>query len=619
MSAPAWATDLTDILLDPSATTNWSALGGGAAGLNAESDYYVQGGGSPSCISKNAWTNALKGMIYVPGGSWTIPTDGVIMAWIIYQAPPSLDSKANGGLRIIVGSGSGDYDHFYFGGNDTLIFETWQPIVVDPNNATPDATDGTPSGTEAALGCLAYLPTTAGPTKGSPLAIDALRYGRHTLQYTLGDSGAGGPNTFALAEATANSLANRWGNIEFNKGAYYVQGFHSLGTSGTAVYFVDSNKVLFVRAAGANNLTNDAVSTGYNRFEILNSGSDVSWDNLIFRALGTRARGVFVHTAGAFAVTSCQFIDVDTFSLLAASVMTDCIFRRTNAITAPGSDLTGSQVLTPTIGTDASAVVWDVATDPDGLLDDMRFSKGSNDHHAIEFGTSSPLTMALRGIDFSGFTNTIGHNAAPLYIKRTSGTVTISLYDCTGVTVNGYKSDGATVVIVPGAVTVSVHAIDAVDFSDVVGARVLLYADSGGDLFSGASVSIERSGTTATVTHSSHGLTSGKKVLIQGANEQQYNGIFTITVTDSSHYTYTVDDSPSTPAGGSPTATYVILDGDTDANGVVQDPTFIYTSDQPIVGRVRKGTASTLYKTTPLPGQIESTGYAATAVMVRDE
>jgi hypothetical protein len=459
VAAPAWATDLTDIQTDPSATTNWTALGGGAAGLNAETDDYVQGAGSPnSCISKNAWTNALKGMIYVPGGSWTIPTDGVIMAWIKYMAPPSLDTKANGGLQIIVGSSSSDYDQFYFGGNDTLIFETWQPVVVDPNNATADNTVGTPSGTEAALGCLAYLPTTAGPTKGSPLLIDALRYGRHTLEYTLGD-GSPNYNRFDLAEATANSTANRWGNIEFNKGAYFVQGFHSFGTSGTAVDFRDSNKVIFIRASGANNLTNDAVSTGYNRFEILNASSNVDWDNIIFQALGTRARGVFVHTAGTFDATFCQFVDVDTFSLLAASVMTDCIFRRTNAITAPGSDLRRSSVLTPTVAADTGAVVWNSSSNPNGKLDDMVFTKGTNAHHAIEFGTSAPTTMTLVGHSYSGFNAANGQNDSTLLFPDTGSDTTWTVNISGGDTPTYKKARAGDTVNIVSSVTVTLTGL----------------------------------------------------------------------------------------------------------------------------------------------------------------
>jgi hypothetical protein len=63
--------------------------------------------------------------------------------------------------------------------------------------------------------------------------------------------------------------------------------------------------------------------------------------------------------------------------------------------------------------------------------------------------------------------------------------------------------------------------------------------------------SITRVSTTATLTTSSaHGYQTGDSVTISGANETQYNGTFTITVTSATVFTYTVSGSPATPATG---------------------------------------------------------------------
>ncbi len=68
--------------------------------------------------------------------------------------------------------------------------------------------------------------------------------------------------------------------------------------------------------------------------------------------------------------------------------------------------------------------------------------------------------------------------------------------------------------------------------------------------------SITRSGTTATVTTASaHGYTSGQKVTIAGATQTDYNGTYTITSTGADTYTYTVANSPATPATGTITST----------------------------------------------------------------
>ena len=622
MAAAAWATDLTDIILDPTTSSGWTALGGGASGLpsGGETDFYIQGGGTPSCMSKAAWTNNVKGFMYTGGGPWTIPTDGVLLGWMLYApAVASLATKTNGGMRSVIGSSSTAYYSYYFGGSDTLIFDSWIPVGIDANNATADATVGSPSGTESVFGVVANLPTTAGPTKGNPIGLDALRYGRHTITYTNGD-GADPDNSFSLAEATANSLANRWGNIELINGAYYVQGFHSFGSGGTLCVFTDSNKTVFIRAC-AHNLTNDAVSTAYNRFEIINASTVVTWDNIIFQSLGTRSRGTFVVTTGTLTATSCQFVDVNTFTLLSSSTMTDCIFRRTNAITAPGSTLNGSQILAPTVAANASGLVWDVATDPDGKLDDMIFTKGTNNHHAIEFGANIPSTITLRGCDFTGFSASQNNDASIFHFKDTTGTITLNLVGCSSDVsfATSYRTDGATIVVVQDPVTFQVTVKDLDTGSAIENARVLVPVTSGVNFPYQASVTIASTGTTATVTHTTHGLATNDNVLIEGANEDEYNGAFQITVTGTNTYTYTMNGDPVDTATGTITSTMVLLNGLTNASGIITDSR-TYSGNQTVNGWARKATGSPLYRQAPVTDTVNSTsGLLVTVFLQPDE
>ena len=63
--------------------------------------------------------------------------------------------------------------------------------------------------------------------------------------------------------------------------------------------------------------------------------------------------------------------------------------------------------------------------------------------------------------------------------------------------------------------------------------------------------SVTRSVNTATVTTATpHGYSSTNRVNIRGANQSDYNGDFTITVTGASAFTYTVANTPTTPATG---------------------------------------------------------------------
>jgi len=138
-------------------------------------------------------------------------------------------------------------------------------------------------------------------------------------------------------------------------------------------------------------------------------------------------------------------------------------------------------------------------------------------------------------------------------------------------------------------VPIKVTVKDIKSGSLIQGARVFIKADPGGDLPSGDSVTITRVSTTATVSHTAHGMIDGEKIIISGANEDEYVGVKTITYIDANSYSYTVSGSPTTPATGSISAAAQLVNATTDGAGEVND-THRYTSDQPVSGVVRKAT-----------------------------
>jgi len=71
-------------------------------------------------------------------------------------------------------------------------------------------------------------------------------------------------------------------------------------------------------------------------------------------------------------------------------------------------------------------------------------------------------------------------------------------------------------------------------------------------------------------------------------------------------------------AGGPEVEGTVLLNTLTNASGVAST-TYAYTGDQPVTGRVRKGTSGTLFKTSLLAGTITSSGLSLTAFMVADQ
>ena len=89
--------------------------------------------------------------------------------------------------------------------------------------------------------------------------------------------------------------------------------------------------------------------------------------------------------------------------------------------------------------------------------------------------------------------------------------------------------------------------------------------------------SINRTASTATVTlPSAVNWQTGSSVTISGAAQSEYNGTFTIVVTDATHFTYTVTGTPATPATGTITA----KGGRTTVPGIVYLDGYFFVMDE---------------------------------------
>jgi len=264
-------------------------------------------------------------------------------------------------------------------------------------------------------------------------------------------------------------------------------------------------------------------------------------------------------------------------------------------------------------------LIYNETADPNGKIDNTEFTKGIALTHAIEFGTSSPTTMTLTGIAFSGYDASDGQLTSTLYFARTSGTITVNLSGCTGNI--SYKAAGTTVVnFVADPVTVQITVKDINSQALLEDARVLLVAsDATGDFpFEESVTEITRVTTTATVDHTGHGMATGDFVLISGANQDEYNGAFEITVTGVDDYTYTVDGTPTTPATGTIKATGGYFNTLTSASGIVTDSRTI-SADQPVTGRVRLSSGTDLYKNSPINETVDKDiGLGVTVQLIPD-
>lgn len=450
--------DVTTIAGDTemSSTTNWTSLTGAGNTLGPnETDFYIQGS---NCFSKKASTSTgTLGMIY--NSSQSITAGSAVYMWLNDLATGVLYDESAGGIQVLIGDATNSYYHWYARGKDTYAYGGWVCVAVDPAAGTHNNTTGTPSTTTSYFGAVINQSTT-GPSKGNPFGIDAIRWGR-TITCTSTSS-------FEEVATTNDSQTNRWGQFQATDGGYLMQCRLLMGqTAGSSVTFTGSNKNISI-------VDTKHVASSFNAFELQNSSSTAAWTNIGVTALGTTSKGTFTITGGTFTGTSCSFTDMDTFTLTSSTTMSNCIFRRCNTITAAGADMTGSEVAESAVTADTGAVVWDVNTDTNGLLDDMTFSIGANAHHAIELGTTSPTSVTFTNITFTGFNASNGQNDSTILVSRTTGTVNITI---SGGTTPSYKTAGATVNIITGVISLTVNGV-------VSGDRVSMFklTAAGGDI-----------------------------------------------------------------------------------------------------------------------------------------
>jgi hypothetical protein len=304
--------------------------------------------------------------------------------------------------------------------------------------------------------------------------------------------------------------------------------------------------------------------------------------------------GVAINGAG-----DVQLRAVTTFTGMS---FTDCPTITQNAAVMQGCTFTDSKVISATPG------------DADNISSSVFVSSGTG--HAIELsGTAADMT--LTGNTFTGYASSNGSTGnEAIYVNIASGSMSITIAD--GGSTPSIRTAGATVTVIAGAVNVTVTVTDT-DGAAISGAAVFLKAATGGPMPFDVTVTITNSGTTATVTHTAHGMATSDKVVISGASHNANNGVFTITVTNANTYTYTMGSSPGSNPTGTIKANYVVINGSTNGSGVVT-MTRVFSSAQPFTGWARKSSSAPYYKQGSMSGTISSTTGASPGVaLVSDD
>ncbi len=594
-------------------TGTWQDSGsGGNSGTN-NNVFFTSTGSRARKIS-----NGIKGFQYQVNAAGQDLSDAVIcIRWAVLAGVGSLNSRTSGGVSYVIQDTSGNISYWDIDGNDTYG-GGWKVSVVDMNT-TPSRNNGT----NATLTAVEYVglewDETASVGGGDPNCyIDQI------LSWSATNGiGITGNSTSLFEDLvdTADSSQGIWerrGGIIFSK-AYLDFQPDATGMSESDATLVFENPVYDAGATIDSALgtigfeSSDADDITLTRCTLSSAGPDetVTTD-------GTRVMNISGHT-GVFTLDTCSVNgfegtmglgdsghSYDTTNFLGCAEITDtgavfrdCVFR--NGVAAAGM------------------YEWDESTD---MQDCSFFGNGTG--HSVHFthNSGTDLTggsaIALTNINFNGGG---GNDTATSDIDMNPDTSSINVdFNIVGgntPTLDQRSPYTGTATAVQ-TVTVQVTCQEA-DGTAIQNARVRLEADAGGDLPSDDVVTITTSGTTATVTHTNHGLATNDFVIIRGANEVELTGRNQITVTGANTYTYTITSIGGASGTGTITATSSIISEFTSASGVADNTGFVYTNPQPVRGVARKGTASPYFKNAPISGSISSTGLDVTITMTPDE
>ena len=591
-------TNLLTLMEDGEGTLGTLTSIGGGAGAGAETEIFFAGSQSIGRRSDNQ--TSLHGFFINVGATFNLSGAGQhvkIWSWFTHY-------KAVTGVQYRLGSSTTAYEAFTYPTTKIPALGGWFPAWLEVNAGTDT---GTPDFTVIdEIAQAITIGDVAGNTNNN--IMDQVHHGTSGMRW---DGTGGGLSDFRTTEAS-----NALGVFLSRDGIDYLFARLEIGSSTSTTFTATGYTIVFpdqpLCSTTFMGLTFDLqhASTAIS----MTGGTVTSGDPA---SAARRGDLIVTGTAGTLTLNNNKLAGLRLLTLNSKVTANNCVFSNTGQITANGADLVGSAVSGYEGSANTSAVVWDVNTDPDGFLDDMTFTKGTAATHAIELGTTSPTTVTLRGITFSGYNAADGQNDSVVHVKRTSGAVTIFAVACSGTM--SYRSDGADVTVVSDPVTISVHVNDNAG-ANLENARVFLKATGGSGPFpADESVTITRSGSTATVSHTGHGMATNDKVVIAGADQLEYNVIFTITFIDKNSYSYTVSGTPATPATGTITSTFVALHGLTNASGDIS-ASRVYSADQAVVGWVRKQSGTPYFRTSTLGGAVDSAlGYTATVQMVLDQ
>ena len=614
-------TDNRIVLTESDVTTGWVSTDGPTVFTTGPTP--IEAGGCLGLQASQAIEDAYFAITsddYSGGGS--------LFVWMTNRA--AFDTTVNGGFGIQVGDGTNRIA-YHLGGSDGTGFRhetgpvNWANFQLDLANKPVNFTAIT--GAEASLNEATvtqvgvYFETIAKSVGGADNCFwDIIRYADNGVGIEVSGGTSGVPETWeqVTVEDRNEGTLRAHGLIrKVGAGAYSIQGNISIGdATGTAATYINSVGETFLwedRGQSTNN---------YYRFSSVGNGTgvtDINFDGCVWTCPTSGSIDVSDVNVDSFDVrtTVITGFDVGINTGGVSNIWTGNTYIGCGTLTTTGTSLLGSKFSSFSGIADDSQLFWNTTLDPDGDIDGSSFTMGVNNTHAIEFPTGlNTGAITIRDCDFSGYSSTADVDASTFNVLATTGTLTINIIGGSGNV--GVKSAGCVVTVVQNPVTLAITVQDT-SGTKIQDARVFVEVSNGNNFPYQASVTITRVTTTATVAHTGHGLSNGAKVVIRGVNESEYYGVHTISNVSTNAYDFTVSGTPTTPATGTITSSFVIISGLTDVDGLISDSR-TYSVNQLVKGNIRKSSGSPYYKTGAVVGTINSaSGLPLTIILLSDE
>lgn len=612
----------------------------GAAGGTADTEIYIQGARSWGYYSGST----RDGLLYDHGTAqdWSGNT---FYLWVNCGVAGLLNTKAAGGMTVrFCGNTVTDWFEVYVAGSDIYpkaVDGGWVMLVVDIDkaSASPDNTNGTAPATTAIryVGITTQTPTM--PRMADNTWLDAIWRLPSGTPGILVEGQNTGSVDWTWDDIVSTAEAGSWGTAKTGTGgAVDINTPIRFGANDAVTHgFSDTNKTV---------LWEDwDVATSFYGLEVIGGSGTQSFELGIKTGTGddaTGAQGCVIQAAAAGErwYFDCDDANVDACNLYGCSFIHGGDFQLDDAqvsvistlfIDCTSAAVSNAEILRcAVINANTADSVAFMTTDDIGdiVYTTFEFSDG----HGVEILSGGPISQTSKGNLFTGFSGTPGSNlvAGPsgstdAAVSNNAGAARTITITASGDTPSVRNESGTpSTTIVAGAVTTLVTVRDHLA-ALLQNARVRIEAaDDLGPLPHNVTVTITASGTTASVSHTAHGMSAGDKVVIRYAAEDPYNGVFSITNVATNSYDYTMLSAPTSPATIRPgraaiKATGAILEGLTDATGEISSSIVIAT-DQNVKGTIRKATASPYFKPNDFTDVVDSAnGLTKSVEMVLDE